>query len=441
LCVEGLVVGHLPVLGSAWITQYAKHVAEARREAVALLRMQEGQTWLDVVMPRSLQARTHSRVGPAAADPEQCTLDQAIGRAAREARVWLVRVDETAEPDLPSIPGLASITLLTGADDAAVVASYRTIKNLRRVVACPRDDGRGDAEDGGAPGEPADGLGEDDEGGPQRGLALRLAIMGADDAKAADAEAKLRRAAETFLGESLAPAAKVAKIGGSSTIALYRGTSTMPVREVIGLARAERSPEGARREAVPHADARTAPAAADRAGPATSADISGDVVHAIGLGVSSPLDHMSRGVVEVTGAPIPNGAIGPTPTETADLASLIAGLRPLGVQCPYATNVQIATGEDGALHLLVRAAGGQGRGGDRVQELLAAASWAEDHRDLLARVHPDLARAAGEAGPHLHLLTEDARHVRGLIDTAIRLHVLCHVGVNGRAITVAKAIN
>ncbi|MFN6042593.1 MAG: hypothetical protein ACK46V_11895, partial [Phycisphaerae bacterium] len=97
LTVEALVLGHLPVLGAAWVTQYAKHVAEERRSAVALLRLHEGQAWIDIVMPRTAQARPQSRLG---GHDEPATLEAALQHAARECSHWLVRVDEIAELEL-----------------------------------------------------------------------------------------------------------------------------------------------------------------------------------------------------------------------------------------------------------------------------------------------------------------------------------------------------
>ena len=59
--VEALILGHLPVFGSAWVTQYAKSVAERSQKPVALLRVQAGETWLDLVLPRGQASPVRSR--------------------------------------------------------------------------------------------------------------------------------------------------------------------------------------------------------------------------------------------------------------------------------------------------------------------------------------------------------------------------------------------
>ncbi|HLP83114.1 MAG TPA: hypothetical protein VK157_02090 [Phycisphaerales bacterium] len=364
--VEALVLGHLPVLGSAWVTQYAKHVAEERRTSVALLRVHEGQAWVDIVTPRTAPARTHSRVGEASAEPQ--SLDAALARAARECSHWLVRVDEIAEPQLVTLPHLARVTLLTGADDAAVVASYRTIKSLSRSLDAAR---------------------VEDDMGPS----LKLAIMGADDAKATEAESKLRKAAATFLQNELEPAAKVAKIGGSSTLALYRGPATLDVATMLANLSA--------RNLSPQPQEETPAPATQAAAPA----------------VEAPVE-----------APAETVSAAPASTPTAQPAALpIAGLVALSITCPYAKTITLAVSSDNALHLIAPATT------DAAQSLLAAAAWAHDHAQLLALAHPGL--RCDE--PTLHVLAHELRDARALLDTAIAVHLVVQLGDT----TVAKRLN
>ncbi len=355
---EGLILGHLPVLGAAWVMQYAKHTADRLGEPVGLLRVQGGQASVDVIGGRG-QPRIETL------NNERSSLEEGIAAARRWARYWLVRVDDTSEPDLAGIPGLNAVTLLTGADDAAIVASYRTMKGLHAL-----------SSDGPAP-------------------ALQLAIMGAPEDKATAAEAKLRRASMTFLGRDIDAAARVAKIGPSAALPFYRGDWARGLEGAVALLRSE----------APAVDPQAVIAA-------------------------PPLP-----TVEPKPAPIETVVV---PERTRDIAPARAptvvlpeGLTLLDITCPYAPAVMLASENDGTLHLLARG------GSDSVPSLLAAAAWAGEHAKLLARAFPAIHERTIQAGPVLHVTTDDARSARGLLDTAVRVHLVVEVG--GRV--VLKPLN
>ncbi|MFN7314656.1 MAG: hypothetical protein ACK5ZG_07500 [Phycisphaerae bacterium] len=371
LTVEALVLGHLPVLGAAWVTQYAKHVAEERRSAVALLRLHEGQAWIDIVMPRTAQARPQSRLG---GHDEPATLEAALQHAARECSHWLVRVDEIAELELVALPHLSRVTLLTGADDAAVVASYRTIKNLSRSLDAAH------AADAAAP-------------------SLKLAIMGADEAKATEAETKLRKAAATFLQNELEPAAKVAKIGGSSTLAIFRGHASMDIAAMLAYAHAPQARPAPQTQQQPEAQ------------PASEAP------------VATPQTDVPAATPAVQNAASQPAVV--APPQAGPLP--IPGLTPLAFVCPYAKHVTLAVAADNSLQLIAPAKS------DAAQSLLAVAAWAHEHAPLLALAHPGLRCDQ----PTLHALADELADVRGLLDTAIIVHLVFRMGET----TIAKRLN
>jgi hypothetical protein len=367
--VEGLILGHLPVSGAAWVTQYAKHVADTRRSAVALVRVQGGQTWLDLVLPRGAEPRMSSRIGAGAPAAD---LRSAMDEAAKEAGAWLIRVDETSEPDLLGLPGLTTVTLLTGADDPAVVASYRTIKNLCQAS--------GPEGDGSMP-------------------SLGLAVMGADDLRAADAEAKIGKAARTFLGRPIESMARVGKVGACTTRALFRASHTEPLASLLGMI------ESLHRS----------PAACVQASPV----------------VVVP-------VPEVVPRPVP--AATPSPEVPGAAPEGLPGMTMLRTTCPYAAGITLWSGDGGSLHLVGRSGGGQDPG-DVVGRLLAAAAWADDHAALLEEAHPGAIRGVSEHGPVLHLVVEDAKGARPLLDTGVRVHLAVRVEIAGQTHTVLRDLN
>lgn len=385
--VEGLLMGHLPVLGGAWVTQYAKHVADQAHQPVALVRVQAGTLSVDLVLPRGSSGKVNSRIGAGAQGED---LSHALASAASEASLWLVRVDEIHEPELLAMAHLHRVTLLTGADDAAVVASYRTIKNLISALEA-----------------------RETETGPTLGLA----IMGAGEEDAGEAEQKIRKAVQTFLGTELKPAARVGRVGACSTQTLYRAASSLSI--------------GALLEHVTQASKAASQLMEPKPTPAGATPAMGSEA------ARAPLQ-----VAPNTPPVTPTAHAKPTPTQHGRGAELL-GLRGLATICPYAPGVCLASGEGGKLHLVIAASGA---GGDcsldeGVRRLLTAAAWADDHAGLLESAHADALAGVRATGPTLHLLTPDARSARGLLDTGVKVHLVASAVVQGQTATVTHALN
>ena len=68
--------------------------------------------------------------------------------------------------------------------------------------------------------------------------------------------------------------------------------------------------------------------------------------------------------------------------------------------------------------------------GDAAKKLLTAAAWAHDHAQLLVAACPQLTDA--EQDPVLHVITENAREARGLLDTGMRVHLVSKVVIEGK---------
>lgn len=379
LVIEGLILGHLPVLGAAWVAQYAKHLAESTHEPIALVRLQGGQISIDIVTGRGSGDRVSG------IESERETLDEALAAARMLASRWLVRVDDTSEPDLLALDGLAAVTLLTGADDAAIVSSYRTMKGLCSLT----------------------------KEGESHAPAFNLAIMGAADDKAAVAEAKIRRAAMTFLGRDVDATARVAKIGAGSATPLFRGEWTGGLAGALSAIRSARPAEPSAPAAHPTFTTQSAPFPV--------------VPHAAPQHVTRPA------LIEPKTSAAPGPITGAQPTVHESDASTVLpdGLLALDCSCPPVPAVRLAQATDGSLHLVAPI------GADGVRDLLAAASWAAEHAKLLSLAFPSLAMSAVQSGPTLHMLTTDARTARPLLDTAVRVHLVVACGGS----TVLRPLN
>jgi hypothetical protein len=486
--IEGLILGHLPVLGAAWVTQYAKFAAEQRAANIALLRSHEGQTWLDIVQPKHAQP-----ISTSGEDNDEPSLLASTAKAASLAQGWIVRVDDCNEPDLLTLPSLSCITLLTGADDPAILASYRTIKHLAQL-----------AESLGRP------LSTNDE---QDGLRVQLVIMGADAARAAEADAKIRRSAQAFLGASIAPAIAIAKISPCSTVALYRGASTASLSELLDIASSKNVPSemvASERSNVQH----EAPAPVPSHQPPSASIFSPQAPMKLSLvpaapklaqiveakpaeeTVAIPVPQASTSASRVqaratapatnvmlpdlppmpaarsnaqpafasqlvASAPAPQVAAlvrsdepakGGRPPATAPISTLalvaqsdVPSLRPVKAACPYAKGVELGIDATGMLHAaaMVSMPAAISRGNlqndasethateaSAMAALHTARQWASEHHALLQSfVQTANAAHSLQTGPCvLHVLTPNNGAIRTLMHAPVRVHLLVQAG-------------
>jgi len=361
--IEAIVLGHLPVLASAWAPQYARGLAAALSLPVALLRFRAG----------SVSVEVH---GAPEHDPIDAEPDLASGmvRAARLAARWLVSVDAISEPllaDLLRSNAIGSLTLLTGADEAASVACYRTIKSL---------------------------LGAERETEAQPVL-VRIAVMGAGEAPARQAGDRLARAVETFLGFRPEVIVSGDRIEPAPTACFFRGASDAALADALDIIR--RTP---RAELASPAPAERVPAAFPE------------------LGTSEmPSTHVR--VAE--------------PVSVPHLAALLRDLRAVELRCPHAREIEFAACPDGKLHAL---AWDGGDSAPPIAALAAAGAWALLNADLIGTACPGIALRDGD-GPVQHVFTRDARRVRGLLDTPVRIHLVMPSAGHAGAALVAGELN
>jgi hypothetical protein len=309
---------------------------------------------------------------------------EALARAVQAAPRVMVRVDETSEPDMLATRAGDRATILTGADDMAVVSCYRTIKHICFDI----------------PGAIA--LASDDAAPDRAGPLLGVAVMGADAEKARHADQKIRRATLTFLGRGIDPAVIVPRMAPSATAALHRGPWEGSIEDLL---RTIRDLWSGRREA-------------DRVTEPRRPAIAGE-------------DFATSSVAS---------------SRTSAFAQRLDGLTGLSSRCPYCPGVELAADEHGVLHLLAGAGGVAGAGAateasQAIGQLLSAASWAEDHADLLAEAHARLRGGRGRGGPILHLLTDEPRAARGLLGTGVRIHLLTPVETDGHRTWVCRDLN
>lgn len=383
LSIEGVVLGHLPVSAAAWPGQYARTRAEQLGAPIAVVRLALGTLTVDLF-------------GAEAPDSPLPSETHALEAVRALATTVILRVDAPTEAQLPSLPAVDRLCLLTGADDAAIVACYRKLKDISAV-----------AETTGLP------LPE-----------IHLTIMGGDNAKASLAHQRIAGAASAFLDADLLEPVIISRIGPTGSTALYRGPTDLSLETLCDLLTLPRPETGLQKPVAPA----PAPAAHEAVVPVPLAE---PIAHPVVVPpkpepVRTPTARpMPKPVVVETREPQP--APTPTPrieTPTTDtLSALVAGLKPLVSRCPLTERIELAADEDGRLHLVAAVLTNQPdrSSPDALSDLLRAAAWARLNADMLCRVEPQL--AAQTEQPGVHLVTDHASLATPLLDTAIRVHL------------------
>lgn len=425
--IDLVIAGHLPIMASAWVRQYAATRAPSDDRPAALVRLLRGRSAVELLGGgcERLQAPMADR------------FEDALRVASASAGAWVVRVDEPFELDAAACEGLDTLTVLTGADDAAMVAAYRLLKGLRDTVAARQEAGAS--------------------------LRVRIAVMGCDGAKAEAASSKLRRAAASCLGLELDDAGGSARVTPARGVVLFdrEGESTPPedvVRMLGALPEARPSGGPVRREAPTikpvkiESDHAESDAASTARSPSTGA---GRSVDASGVAEAARSSHgWTDPVFDLTYEPTDPAAFTPglrtdpqprraeaeparpkiaaTPDDAGEPAALpVHGgtdapplwrlhgqLQPLHAGCPMAPGVELARDGHGRLHLLTW--DGVPDGG--MAGLTAAASWARSHAAWLGEPGGG---ATGE--PVLHMFTRDAVSARSLVWSDVRVHAVTPV--------------
>lgn len=360
--VEALVLGHLPVFAAAWPSQLARHMAEERGSPVAIVRWEAGSLSVQLVASGGAP-----RVGVCASDSE------AIAAALRSAGLVLLRVPEASEAELVSLPGLDQVSILTGADDAAIVACYRRLKGLAA-----------DAE--------------------RVGSALpgaRLVVMGASEEKARTAHERVLRAARAFLEADLRDPVVIPRIAPVHSATLAETPTSLTLAGLAELLRREGTQ--ARRVEAPSAPA---------------------------PGAFEPVEE-ARARTEPEGGPDREPGVGSAAGESTSagesVLALVPGLAALVARCPGAGRVALARDGAGGLHLVAAslARAPEVSAEDPLGDLLAAAAWARDNAGLLARAE---GVSLSDAAPVLHLVTDSPARARKLVGSLVRVHLAAPAG-------------
>ncbi len=420
---EAVLLGNLPGMAGPWLTQYGQLLAQ-QDGAVAILHVDTDRIDLEVIEPTQHDAdgARGAFSGPSLRVPPGgfagrdliAVLDQLCGARGMAVRTILLHLDPTPEA-LPRLLDLDYWTLLSGADDAAVVAGYRLLKRLLE------SDGR------------------------VARAHVGLMVVGSDKEAGQHAAAKLRSAAANFLHTPIELIGYQQKMipARCRTLGTFAGLEGLWPRLTEWLSRLEAPRVDPAVAAEPVASsiersealAEEPPAAASRAAlPPLDAPVRVEAV-------SPPKSERQAQTPprwELTCEPDESQAVevdlfGLIDSDARAAASIPGGLA-LEARCPSQPHTQLALDSMGRLHLLHRhdsAEGDPPTPKEAIVELVAVRDWARQHRQLLQLTERGR-RFDPEADPVLHLFTDRADlsvHLVSRLGDLLKLHLLRDVSV------------
>lgn len=407
--VTCVVVGHLGDTAPAVLRRYLDVLAMEEPRAVALITLAAAMVTVEV--------RTGPGVRGLAGVGSEMDLCGVLGVLARERARVVVHVDELSEVDLlsPCAPAEhplmlverafggnhgdrtggknAKLRVLSGTDDTSVVASYRAVRHATTAGAGLEVTG------GGLEVCVVEGV-----NGPGRG--------------AAEAVERLSRTCRAFLGGRVPVVAVGAGQAGQASHAGHESRAAV-ARQVVyrgsGGAMA-----GAGVWSYVGAMARDGGVPAAGWGPKAASNVSST------MGMASvPRVQRVQGATYEAPFEGEQAAWGQRHGVCVPGAGAVGGLRVLTVSSPYTPRVEFAVDRGNTLHLVTTLERGTGRlASECVGELLTAAAWAADHAALLSIAVPGVRETSVRgAGPTLHIVTEEARRVLGVLHAGVKVHL------------------
>ncbi len=424
-----LLVGHLPVMGGLWLTQFADRDARTSG-TTALVRVLHGEVELEVLRAGGRKIDVDAKDG---FEPALTKVASTVGR-------WIFCVFGDAQAQIPAaLNGIDRVILLTGADDAATVGAYKLLKGFVEH-----------AERAGSAVPP-----------------IELCIVGATEAEAREMAEKLDRTTRAFLRANLVVGAALQRMDAVESS--FRESYELPSASLDSVCAAVARAVSARASRFDAAQS-SATQATTRTPPRATTSVDGERVEVPPVGteqfsavlpfrigpvnaapsrVAPVVEYapvavaVAVAVAETTHAPAsvladaaPTVAVAPklttasvveitAQTRPSSYASLIRGLAPLAIRPPRWKDIELALDAQGTLHVVAPVSS--------IEHALHARQWATEHAELLALAYPSMQRGNAVA---TDIILE--RNERGALIVPSSLdHVAYHqitaINLDGRA--------
>jgi hypothetical protein len=407
--VVTVLVGNLPVMAGLWTTQFADEVGRVAGPT-ALVRFERGEVTVELL-------RADGRQLPPASPN---ALGRWLPRGASSMRRWVVCIPAET-PAAEVLAGGTEILIMSGADEAAVTGAYLRLKHL--------------ADEATHRGTPLERIG--------------AVLVGATPDQAAAAAARLSDAARSFLGIEVEVVARIPRLERveSSARATYPSTDSPSFEGFMrDLARAREDMahrfDSGDAPAAPPIDLavqpkqalppRPAAAAAEPSAPAAPvmpAPVPAAAAHAPAA-AHTHTPAQTHAHTQPAHTPPAHAAAASTAALPGKLVPLLRGLRPLGIACPVAHDVELALDDHHRMHIVGRA--------DQLARVRTARHWAHVHRELLGMAFPDL-RNGFEVRERL--LLADAREAIPLHGTGVLLDLLVTAETPAGRVQVVVPLN
>ena len=354
--IELLLPAHLPVQGGLWLVPYAGR--EAAQGTSILVRMHEDT--IDVAV-----------LGQGNFDVTSCVSMEDVLQKINAPNIhWVIQPPTDADPTSLLHCDADRVTLLSGADQAAVVGAYRLLKGLITTS--------GDANE--LPN-------------------IQLVIVGAEEKAATDAATRIVQTAHHQLGVHVEVGTALPAMGSStkviSQVSFPRGSNVV---DLLGRIRNGETTE----EACPTTTRVAKPAVPVI--PELLTEVASEAV----IQPESTDQRINTTIVA---------------NETTTYASYVDGLLAITPRCPEHEHVELAVDSNGCLHILADA--------QNIRDISIVSAWAARHYALLAMACGGLCIDT-TTSPVQHLFTSDAVSVVDLYGTGLRMHLLTDIEVDGQ---------
>ncbi len=364
--IELLLPAHLPVQGELWLVPYAGR--EATQGLCVLVRMHEDA--IDVAV-----------IGKGSIDISRCTsIEEVIHEIKMPVAQWIVQPPSDADPTSLLHCDADCVTLLSGADQAAVVGAYRMLKGL---IAATK-------EEGALP-------------------TIQLVIVGAEERASSDAATRIIQTAHHQLGVKINVGEPLPAMNSSNNVlsqVSFARTSNMVdfmsrLRlEPIVAESSEELPLTHRFNQVPEELAECSVAEEAK--------------------VLEPMES-TESLLSSENAEI-----------SKNYASHIQGLLSIAPRCPEHEDIELAVDSNGILQILASA--------KDFREATIVAGWARKHQTIISMACGGL-KFDDSKPPIQHLFTDDAVAVADLHGSGVKLHLLAKLEVAGSEAVFSAPLN
>jgi len=375
--IELLLPAHLPVQGGLWLVPYAGR--EAADGLSILLKMHEDTIDL-------------AAIGQGDVDLSGCaSLDSVMECVGTKVAHWIVQPPSDADPTSLLHCDADCVTLLSGADQAAVVGAYRLLKGLISASGTTVD----------LP-------------------SIRLVIVGAEERAAGDAASRIIQTAHHQLDVQIEVGLPLPAMGSTSRV--ISQVSIPRTRNIVDLMSCLRS-SFAQPDEI-QTTHRFEHAVSEQLTPEYSAPNHTEESPTL----QEPVKIVEPRATHVEEQPVLETASVPS----SSYATYVEGLLSIAPRCPEHEHVELAVDSDGRVHVLADA--------EDFRDCAIVAGWFDRHHKLIVMACGGMAIDT-EKPPIQHLFTDDAVSVADLHGSGVQLHLIAKVEVQGNWGTFSTPLN